>query len=68
MDDFLRLRHQLVPYLYTMNHRAWRRIRLWVLPMYYYEPRKDEAYRVPNEYYFGTELIVMPVTSPRIRD
>ena len=28
---------------------------------------QDEAYRVPNEYYFGTELIVMPVTSPRIR-
>ena len=67
MDDFLRLRHQLVPYLYTMNHRAWAEDTPLVLPMYYYEPRKDEAYRVPNEYYFGTELIVMPVTSPRIR-
>ncbi len=24
MDDFLRLRHKLVPYLYTMNYRAWK--------------------------------------------
>ena len=67
MDDFLRLRHELVPYLYTMNYRAWAEDTPLVLPMYYYEPLKDEAYRVPNEYCFGTEMIVMPVTSPRIK-
>ncbi len=66
MDDFLILRHKLVPYLYTMNHRAHAEDIPLILPMYYYDPRNWDAYRVPNEYYFGSELIVAPITSPRI--
>ena len=67
MDDFLRLRHKMVPYLYTMNHRAYAEDIPLVLPMYYDYPLEEAAYHVPNEYCFGSELIVMPVTSPRIR-
>ncbi len=64
MNCFLRLRHSLVPYLYTMNYRAgWGNTPL-VLPMYYLEPEREEAYQVPNEYYFGTELIAAPITQP----
>lgn len=66
MDDFLILRHKLVPYLYTMNHRAHAEDIPLILPMYYYDPRDWDAYRVPNEYYFGSELIVAPITSPRM--
>ena len=32
-------------------------------PMYYENPESDEAYNVPNEYWFGTELIVAPITA-----
>ena len=67
MDEFLRLRHKMVPYLYTMNHRAYAEDIPLVLPMYYDYPLEEAAYHVPNEYCFGSELIVMPVTSPRIR-
>ena len=66
MDAFLRLRHALVPYLYTMNYRAYAQDTPLILPMYYQEPLKAEAYEVPNEYTFGSELIVAPITSPRI--
>lgn len=38
MDDFLRLRHKLVPYLYTMNYRAWKEDTPIVVPMYYDYP------------------------------
>lgn len=67
MNQFLRLRHRLIPYLYTMNRRAWAECRALVEPMYYEDPMEEEAYHVPNEYHFGTELIVAPITSPRLR-
>lgn len=66
MDDFLRLRHKLVPYLYTMNYRAYAEDTPLVLPMYYEDSKKREAYEVPNEYLFGTGLIAAPITTPRL--
>ena len=62
MNRYLRLRHAMIPYLYTMNRRASRENLPLIEPMYYQEPEREEAYRVPNEYYFGTELLVSPVT------
>lgn len=64
MADALRLRHRLVPYLHTMNHRAAAGTPL-VRPIYHLELRRSEAFTVPNEYAFGTELLVAPITSPR---
>ena len=62
MEDYLRLRHGMVPYLYTMNHRANYDDLPLIQPMYYLEPDRGEAYQVPNEYYFGSELLVSPIT------
>ncbi len=64
MKRYLRLRHALIPYLYTMNCDACFEGRPLVRPMYYREPERQEAYEVPNEYYFGTEMIVCPITCP----
>ena len=30
--------------------------------MYYLEPEREETYEVPNNYYFGTEMMVSPIT------
>jgi hypothetical protein len=35
-----------------------------VQPMYWDYPKREEAYRVRNQYLFGSELIVMPITAP----
>lgn len=70
MEDYLRLRHGMVPYLYTMNHRANYDDLPLIQPMYYLEPDREEAYQVPNEYYFGSELLVSPITEkqdPEVR-
>jgi hypothetical protein len=64
MTDFLRLRHRLIPYLYSMNHRASFEGEPLIQPLYYAEPHNNIAYRVPNEYYFGTELLCCPLTTP----
>lgn len=64
MTRYLRLRHSFIPYLYTMNRRSNRDNLPLIQPMYYAEPEREEAYQVPNEYYFGTELLVSPITTP----
>lgn len=65
MESALRLRHALLPYLYTMNYRASEQGRPLVEPMYWQSPEVMESYSVANEYRFGSELIVAPITEPR---
>ena len=65
MEDFLRLRHKLIPYLYTMNYRNAHDLEPLISPLYYEYPEKmtnDFTYR--NQYLFGTSLMVCPITSP----
>lgn len=65
MGDYLRLRHRMLPYLYSMNMRAAEEGEPLIQPMYWNWPDKEEAYGVKNQYMFGTELIVMPITAPQ---
>lgn len=63
--DFMRLRHAMVPYLYTMNYRNHAEGLPLCMPVYYEYPMElinDTAF--VNQYYFGTELMVFPITSP----
>lgn len=62
---FLQLRHELVPYIYSM---AWRNEKdgiPLVTPLYYDNPNEQKAYDYKNEYYFGSELLVAPHLTPR---
>lgn len=63
MTGFLRLRHRLIPYIYSMNYRTHLEGLPLVQSMYYHHDT-HEAYTVPNQYYFGTEMIVCPITKP----
>ena len=60
--DALRLRHKLLPYIYTMNYRTHTDCRAICEPMYYHYPEDENAYNCKNEFFFGTELIVAPIT------
>ncbi len=60
---FLKLRHHLIPYLYTMNFRAHEEGMPLVQPLYYAEPYENAAYEYNrNEYFFGSEMFVAPIT------
>ncbi|KAL1953740.1 hypothetical protein VTO42DRAFT_2304 [Malbranchea cinnamomea] len=65
MIEFLRLRHRLVPYLYTANEQAALKDTPLVQPMYWLHPNREEAYQYKNQYYFGSELMVVPITAPQ---
>ncbi len=63
--DVLRQRHAMIPYLYSMNYRTHKHCLALVEPMYYPYPDKAEAYEVPNQFFFGSELMVAPITKKR---
>ncbi len=56
--------HRLVPHLHTMNHRAAGEGEPLVRPMYHPHPGDAAAYGVPNQFAFGTEMLVAPITAP----
>ena len=64
MKGWLRLRHRLFPYIYTMNYRNYTDLEPLVQPMYYAYPKKSVAYEVKNQFMFGSELMVAPITKP----
>ncbi len=64
VKDALRLRHRLFPYVYTMNYRNHAQLRPLVEPMYYSYPMNSAAYEMKNQFMFGSELMVAPITSP----
>ena len=60
----LRERHALIPYIYSINRRTHTEGRALCEPMYYSYPGEKAAYEVPNQFFFGSELMVSPVTKP----
>jgi alpha-glucosidase (family GH31 glycosyl hydrolase) len=61
----MQLRHALIPYLYSMAWRTTQQAISLVIPMYYAYPEADEAYRCPDQYFFGSELLVAPYLTPK---
>ncbi len=61
-EQFLKLRHALVPYLYTASYRTATEGKALVEPLYY-EWDTPAAYQYTTEYLFGSELLVAPVTT-----
>ena len=47
-----------------MNHRFYAENQPLIQPMYNQLPDNEDAYQLRNQYFFGSELIVSPITSP----
>ena len=61
--NWLRLRHALVPYIYTASFLTNSEGRALVEPLYN-QWKNPEAYEYKQEYLFGSQLLVAPVTTP----
>ncbi len=64
MRNTFQLRYALVPYIYTEARRTYDTGVAFLLPLYYNWPEADAAYNSKNEYQFGKEMLVAPVTTP----
>ena len=64
MRDAFRLRYALVPYIYTASRQAYDTGISLLRPMYYENPENREAYEFRDQYMFGNDLLVSPVSTP----
>jgi alpha-glucosidase (family GH31 glycosyl hydrolase) len=63
MRKAFRLRSELFPYIYSMARKCHTEMVPLCRPMYIDWPDAPEAYENPQEYMFGDELLVAPITS-----
>ena len=67
VKDYIRLRHRLIPYLYTEFYNYSTNGIQVVKPLYYDYPELIDEPDYKNEYFFGSEMFVSPVTTPKDR-
>lgn len=65
VKDYCKLRHKLIPYIYNENYKYHKNCLPIIEPLYYYYPEIFDEPDYRNEYYFGTELLVSPITKPK---
>ncbi len=64
MREAVLLRYRLLPYIYNAARHAHDTGLSLCRPMYYSHPENDEAYAFRDQYWFGADMIVAPVTEP----
>ena len=62
------LRYTLVPYIYTAAREAYDTGVSICRPLYYEWPEENKAYSVEDEYLFGNDLLVSPISTPSSSD
>lgn len=68
MRNAMKLRYSLFPYNYTNARMAYDSAVSMIRPMYYDYPTDDNAYSFPDEYMFGPDLLLSPITKPMQKD
>lgn len=57
-------RYEMAPYIYAMARKDYDDALSLCRPMYYDYPENKEAYANRNEYMFGDDVLVYPITAP----
>lgn len=65
VKEYLNLRHRLIPYIYTEGYKYSRTGLPLIQPVYYRYPEIYDEPLYKNEYYFGTELFIAPITTKK---
>lgn len=66
INKYLRLRHQMIPYIYSFSLRTTYEGRCLIEPLYYHHPLDEKAYEyADSEYYFASDLLVAPITEKK---
>ncbi len=65
VKDYMNLRHRFIPYLYTEGYKYHKVGLPLIQPLYYNNPLIYDEPDHKNEYLFGSELLVAPITSSK---
>ncbi len=61
----IRFHYALNPYIYSMSRKAYETGVAVCRPLYYEWPESEEAYSRKNEYLFGDNILVAPISAPK---
>ena len=64
LRDLVHLRYELIPYIYTAARKAYDVGICLSRPMYYDYPKDENAYKYSNQFMFGDDMMICPVTTP----
>jgi len=62
--EAIRLRYNLVPYIYTMSRECYDTGVSLCRPMYYDYPNAEESYTFDREFMFGDDMLIAPIGAP----
>ena len=62
LDNVINGRYTLIPYIYTMARKTYETGISLCRPLYYDSPDAKEAYEYKEEYMFGDNMLIAPVT------
>jgi len=65
VKEYMQLRHKLIPYIYSEAYKYYDEGMPIVSPLYHRQKELFYDYYFKNEYYFGSELIVSPITDQK---
>ena len=65
VKDYCLTRHRLIPYIYTEGYKYTKLGSPIIQPLYYKYPETKDEPLYKNEYFFGSELFVSPITEPK---
>ena len=65
VKEYCERRHRLIPYLYSGAYRYYKYGIPLVQPLYYEAPETYDEPEYKNEYYFGSELFIAPITTKK---
>jgi len=63
LSNVINGRYSLVPYLYTMARKTYEEGISLCRPLYYDSPEAKEAYEFKEEYMFGDNMLIAPITN-----
>lgn len=67
-NEAFRLRYTLVPYIYTHARKAYDTGVSICRPLYYEWPEENKAYTIEDEYMFGEDILVSPISTASSAD
>lgn len=63
-SDYLKLRHRLIPYIYSECYEYHKTGKLLIQPFYYYNIKFYDDENYANQYYFGSSFMISPIIKP----
>ena len=62
--DYLRLRHRLIPYIYSEAYNYHKKGMVIIQPFYYYDLLLYDDENYVNQYFFGSSFMISPIIKP----